>query len=257
MNTISNYNEKYLNIFDEKHIQENYIKFLLDLFKTKYWINSISNNSQSFLNKDDLHYLQLKAFGSEDKIETYEQYKSKYPYEFAIRTTLVDIIKATPVYKLIKLHNYLVEHDDTCRGMYDLIYSFSIDDNTSNPVSDRLELIREWINKSGIIDKNYLEITYDTPMEMHEIPFYRWMDIIPDYIIYNKYPCNIKPKPYVCIVTGDIRDRLILPERMALYIYQRQKHYYQILKEFDIPELYEFLDKIMEYKETDVIKGDK
>lgn len=48
MNTISNYNEKYLNIFDEKHIQENYIKFLLDLFKTKYWINSISNNSQSF-----------------------------------------------------------------------------------------------------------------------------------------------------------------------------------------------------------------
>lgn len=257
MNTISNYNEKYLNIFDEKHIQENYIKFLLDLFKTKYWIKSISNNSQSFLNTDDLHDLQLKAFGSEDKITTYEQYKSKYPYEFAIRSTLVDIIKATPVYKLIKLHNYLVEHDDTCRGMYDLIYSFSIDDNASNPISDRLELIREWINKSGIIDKNYLEITYDVPMKIHEVPFYRWMDIAPDYIIYNKYPSNIKPKPYVCIVIEDIRKRLILPDRMALYIYQRQKHYYQILKEFDIPELYEFLDKIMEYKETGVIKGDK
>lgn len=256
MNTISNYNEKYLNIFDEKHIQENYIKFLLDLFKTKYWIKSISDNSQSFLNKDDLHYLQLKAFGSEDKIETYEQYKSKYPYEFAIRSALVDIIEATPVYKLIKLHNYLVEHDDTCRGMYDLIYSFSIDDNTSNPVIDRLKLIREWINKSGIIDKNYLEITYDIPMQIHEIPFYRWMDIVPDYIVYNKYLSNIKPKSYVCIVIEDIRKRLILPERMALYIYQRQKHYYQILKEFDIPELYVFLDKIMEYRENST-KGGK
>lgn len=43
---------------------------------------------------------------------------------------------------------------------------------------------------------------------------------------------------------------------MALYIYQRQKHYYQILKEFDIPELYEFLDKIMEYKDNST-KGGK
>jgi len=102
--------------------------------------------------------------------------------------------------------------------MYDLIYSFSIDDNTSNPVSDRLELIREWINKSGIIDKNYLEITYDTPMEMHEIPFYRWMDIVPDYIIYNKYPCNIKPKPYVCIVTGDIREVDFTKSYGSLYL---------------------------------------
>ena len=218
MNTISNYNEKYLNIFDEKHIQENYIKFLLDLFKTKYWIKSISNNSQSFLNKDDLHDLQLKAFGSEDKITTYEQYKSNYPYEFAIRSTLVDIIKATPVYKLIKLHNYLVEHDDTCRGMYDLIYSFSIDNNASNPVSDRLELIREWINKSGIIDKNYLEITYDIPMQIHEIPFYRWMDIVPDYIVYNKYPSNIKPKSYVCIVIEDIREVDLTRSYSSLYL---------------------------------------